>query len=171
MHMLTSHGKNNIIIDPKMLLHPIHCFSFGFGAGLLPKMPGTWGTIVTFLFFLPMMQLSSTSYLLVFAVLTVFSIYAADYTSKSLGEHDHSAIVCDEIVGYLLVLFFIPQNLICMLLSFVLFRLFDIVKPWPINFIDENIAGGLGIVVDDIAAALYAIAVFLLLQLLYSYVL
>jgi phosphatidylglycerophosphatase A len=162
--MIKSQSVDNVvIIAPRMLINPIHCFSLGFGAGLLPKMPGTWGTMVAFILFLPMMKLSSLGYLLILAVLTLFSIYAADYTSKALGEHDHSAIVCDEIVGYLLVLFFIPQNITCMLLSFVLFRFFDIVKPWPINFLDENITGGLGIVLDDIMAALYAIIAFVAL--------
>ena len=152
-------------IPLKMLRSPVHCFSFGFGAGLLPKAPGTWGTAVAFLFFLPMMKLSSTGYLFVLAALISFSVYAADYTSKALREHDHSAIVCDEIVGYLLVLLFTPQNIMYMLLSFVLFRFFDILKPWPINFLDKNITGGVGIVLDDIVAAFYAVAALLFLQL------
>ena len=152
-----------MIIPLRMLANPIHCFSFGFGSGLLPKMPGTWGTIVAFIFFTPMMKLSSTSYLLLLVILTMFSIFAADYTSKELGVHDHSAIVCDEIVGYLLVLFFVPHTFIYILLSFVSFRFFDIVKPWPINFLDKNIPGGAGIVLDDIVAAVYAILALLLL--------
>lgn len=152
-------------ISPRMLLDPIHCFSFGFGSGLLPKMPGTWGTLAAFIFFLPMANLSNTLYLLLLLMLTALSIYAADYTSKALGVHDHSAIVCDEIVGYLLVLFFVPHTLGYMLLSFLLFRFFDIVKPWPINICDESIHGGLGIVLDDIIAAIYAIFAFLLLHM------
>ena len=152
-----------MIIPAHMLTNPIHCFSFGFGSGLLPKMPGTWGTIAAFIFFVPMMKLSSASYLLLLVILTMLSIFAADYTSKELGVHDHSAIVCDEIAGYLLVLFFVPHTPIYILLSFVLFRFFDIVKPYPINCIDKNIPGGAGIVLDDIMAAVYAILTLLLL--------
>ena len=141
----------------RMLHNPLHAFSFGFGSGLLPWAPGTWGTLAALPFFYFMLDLNMQGYLLVLLALTLFSVYTCKYTSDSLGAHDHSSIVCDEVVGYLLVLFFMPHEVLWWLLAFIAFRFFDILKPWPINWLDKNIQGGTGIVIDDIAAALYAI--------------
>lgn len=152
-----STNNNNPAKLREMLKDPIHCFSFGFASGLLPFASGTWGTIMSLPFFSIMHCFNNETYLLILLALILFSIYACDYTSAALGEHDHKAIVCDEIVGYLLVLFFIPVTPLWFSFSFVVFRFFDIFKPWPIAWLDKNIKHGFGIVIDDIAAAIFTL--------------
>ena len=146
----------------KMLKNPIHAMSLGFGMGLLPKAPGTWGTLVAYPFYLIMMPLGKIWYGIILFLLIVFSCYACGFTADALGEHDHKSIVFDEVVGYLLVLMFTPVSLTGLLLSFIFFRLFDIFKPWPISWFDQNLKNGIGIVVDDLLAAIYAVLVILL---------
>ncbi|MEE3002810.1 MAG: phosphatidylglycerophosphatase A [Pseudomonadota bacterium] len=148
----------------QLLKNPIHAFSFGFGAGFLPKAPGTWGTLVALPFFLFMQNYNTQIYLFMLLFLTLFSIFACGYTSTALGVHDHESIVCDEVVGYLLVLCFIPNSAIWIVAAFLVFRLFDIFKPWPICWFDKNISGGFGIVLDDIVAAVFSIAFLILIK-------
>lgn len=90
-----------------------------------------------------------------------------DRSSKALGVHDHGGIVWDEFVGYWITMFMAPKGLLWMLLGFVLFRLFDIVKPWPINWLDKRVAGGFGIMIDDVLAGVYA---FIVLQALVYFI-
>jgi phosphatidylglycerophosphatase A len=149
----------------KMLLNPIHAFSLGFGSGLAPYAPGTWGTLVAYPFYFLMLPLGALGYAIVLALLIAFSCYACGYTTNTLGTHDHKSIVCDEIVGYLLVLMFTPKTPLFYFISFILFRIFDIFKPWPISWCDKNIKNGTGIVLDDLLAAIYAILIVLTLSL------
>lgn len=152
--------KPPVVPHWKMLQHPVHAFSLGFGSGLLPKAPGTWGTVAALPIWCVMLCWQQPLALWGFwLVLTLFSIYCAQYTSDALGVHDHKAIVCDEIVGYLLVLLCLPHTLLWLVLGFLFFRFFDIAKPWPIGWCDRHIPGGLGIVVDDLAAACFAIVI------------
>jgi phosphatidylglycerophosphatase A len=155
----TPETKPPIIPQWKMLKHPVHALSFGFGSGLLPTAPGTWGTVATLPIWCAMLYWLQPMALWIFwGVLTLLSIYSAQYTSDALGVHDHKAIVCDEIVGYLLVLLCLPHTVLWLVLGFIAFRFFDIVKPWPIKWCDQHIPGGVGIVVDDLAAALFSLA-------------
>lgn len=143
----------------KLLQHPVHAFSLGFGSGLLPKAPGTWGTIVALPIWWVMLYWQQHPIVMwvCWGILTLCSIYSAQYTSDALGVHDHKAIVCDEIVGYLLVLLCLPYTWKSALFGFLVFRFFDIMKPWPICWCDQHISGGLGIVLDDILAAFYTV--------------
>jgi phosphatidylglycerophosphatase A len=146
--------------------HPIHLLAFGFGSGLLPKMPGTYGTIVAIPLYLLLSQLSLLYYGLITFLLILISIYCCEVTSRDLGVHDYPGIVFDEIVGFLVTMFAVPFGWWSLLGGFLLFRLFDIWKPWPITWLDQHVKGGLGIVVDDLLAGLYACLVLhLLLQL------
>lgn len=140
-----------------LLSHPVHCLSFGFGTGLSPKAPGTLGTLVGFPFFLGVMHLAVSQQLLMIAVLFALGIYFCHQTGLALGVSDHGAIVWDEIVAMMLVLVFTPQQWGWWLAAFLLFRLFDIWKPFPIRQCDAMVKGGLGVMLDDLLAALYAI--------------
>ena len=140
-----------------VLRNPVHLFSFGFGAGLSPFAPGTMGTLIAIPIFLLLSTFSSIIYLLILAILFVAGCWAAGLTAKALNTHDHPGIVIDEIVGYLITMLFVPASWYWMLLGFLLFRLFDIWKPWPIAIIDRRVPGGLGIMLDDVLAAFYGL--------------
>ncbi|MCK0507327.1 MULTISPECIES: phosphatidylglycerophosphatase A family protein [Aromatoleum] len=147
-----------------LLSHPAHFISLGFGAGLAPRAPGTAGTLVAWLLY-PLLRapISDFVFLALLASFFVAGLIAADRTGRALGVPDHGAIVWDEIVAFWLVLFFTPASLLWQSLAFVLFRFFDIVKPQPIRWVDSRIKGGLGVMLDDVIAAGYAILALALL--------
>ena len=141
-----------------LLSHPAHLLSFGFGSGLARKAPGTFGTLVAFpLYWALSLRLTDLGVLLVLILSFALGVWVCDITGKALGVADYGGIVWDEIVAFLLVLFFIPPGLDWALLAFVLFRFFDIVKPPPIRYFDSNWHGGLGVMFDDLLAAGYAL--------------
>lgn len=140
-----------------VLKNPIHILSFGFGSGLSPVAPGTMGTLVAIPIFLVLATYSPAIYLL-FVVITFFvGCWASGRTTRALNVHDHPGIVIDEIVGYLITMIFVPVTWYWVILGFLLFRLFDIWKPWPISIVDKQVKGGLGIMIDDVLAALYSL--------------
>ena len=141
--------------------------ALGFGSGLARKAPGTFGTLAA----VPLVALllwAGNAYLLVFVISgALLGIYICDRTAKDIGVHDHGAIVWDEIIGYGITMLWLPLHWQTLLLGFVLFRLFDIVKPWPISWLDKKVHGGVGIMLDDIVAGIFAlVALQLLLPLL-----
>lgn len=151
-------SKNTPIPD-EFLKNPIHLLALGFGTGCAPKMPGTIGTLVGVLFYLPMVYLSWPIYIGATIVLFLLGIWLCEVTANDLGVHDHGGIVWDEIVGFLITMIAVPPDWRFVVLGFVLFRLFDIWKPWPISWLDSKISGGLGIMVDDVLAAIYALII------------
>ncbi|AYH45794.1 phosphatidylglycerophosphatase A [Azoarcus sp. DN11] len=141
-----------------LLSHPAHFIALGFGAGLAPRAPGTFGTLAAWLLF-PLLRTPISDFVFL-ALLTSFfvaGILAADRTGRALGVPDHGAIVWDEIVAFWLVLFFAPTGFTWQAIAFVLFRFFDIVKPQPIRWADRHVGGGFGVMLDDLIAAGYAI--------------
>lgn len=140
------------------LTNPIQFLALGFGSGLLPKAPGTFGTLAAIPVFLLLAPLSTIYYLSVVIVFSLLGIYLCGYAAKAAGVHDHPAIVWDEIVGFLITMFMVPISWQSVVVGFVLFRLFDIVKPWPISYLDKHCHGGFGIMIDDIVAGLAALA-------------
>lgn len=140
---------------------PANFLALGAGSGLAPRAPGTFGTLaaVPLAFLMPSGTLAQ---LVVVALLFVVGVWCCGRCATDLGVHDHGAIVWDEIVGYLLTMVAVPRTVGYVVLGFLLFRVFDILKPWPIGPIDRRVQGGLGIMLDDIVAALFALA---LLQL------
>ena len=138
------------------LTNPVHFLAFGFGSGLIPKAPGTAGTVVAIIPWLWLSQMSLTSYLIFLSLAIIIGIYLCDKTSRDMGVHDHSGIVWDEFCGLWLTMVAIPVTWYWLLAGFLLFRFFDIVKPWPISWIDKNISGGFGIMFDDLLAAGFA---------------
>jgi phosphatidylglycerophosphatase A len=157
--MTTLHDQLKIQPSWRFLFsHPAHFLSFGFGAGLSKRAPGTVGTLVAFpLYWYLAPHLSDALFILVLIWAFAIGVWVCDKTGSALGVPDYGGIVWDEIVAFLLVLFFTPAGLVWQLLSFCLFRLFDIWKPEPIRHFDKTWHGGLGVMFDDILAAGYAL--------------
>ncbi len=145
-----------------LLAHPAHFFALGFASGLAPKAPGTVGTLLGLPLFWLICSYPLASQLAIIAALFLIGIYFCNVTGLALGVADHGAIVWDEIVAMMLVLAFTPNTWQYWLLAFLLFRLFDIWKPFPIRQCDAKLKHGFGVMLDDLLAAIYAI---LLLQL------
>ena len=140
--------------------NPVHFLALGFGSGLAPKMPGTFGTLAALpIVFLLLSYASMPVYLLVTLLVSVTGIWICGQTAKDMGVHDDSSIVWDEVAGMLVTMIAVPLSWQTLLAGFVLFRLFDIVKPWPISYLDKHVHGGAGIMVDDIVAGLFALLV------------
>lgn len=139
------------------LSNPVHFLALGFGTGLAPKAPGTFGTLATLPFFYFMMDLPVALYVAITIIFSIVGIYLCGKTAKDSGVHDHGAIVWDEIVGYLITMIGVAISWQSLLVGFVLFRFFDILKPWPISYLDKHVHGGLGIMIDDVAAGLAAL--------------
>jgi phosphatidylglycerophosphatase A len=144
--------------SPRLLRNPIHLISLGFGSGLSPFAPGTAGTLAAWLLYAPLrLVLGDSSFLVFLLVAFLAGILAAHFTGRALGEPDHGAIVWDEMVAMWLVLIFTPATLVWQATAVALFRLFDITKPPPVCWIDRRLKNGLGVMLDDLLAALYAI--------------
>lgn len=140
-----------------LLSHPAHFFALGAGSGLAKKAPGTFGTAAGLPLFWLIHTQTLTTQLAIIGLLFLVGIYICDKTGKALGVSDHGSIVWDEIVAIMLVLTFTSYQWQWWLAAFLLFRLFDIWKPFPIRQCDAKVKGGLGVMLDDLLAALYAI--------------
>jgi phosphatidylglycerophosphatase A len=135
----------------------IHYIATGFGSGLAPKAPGTCGSAAALLFLPLLSPLSSFWYLLFLLITFATGIYLCGQASDYLQKHDAGEIVWDEFVGIWLTFYLVPLSPLNCLLGFLFFRLFDILKPFPISYIDKNVKGGLGIMLDDILAGICAL--------------
>jgi phosphatidylglycerophosphatase A len=136
---------------------PVHILAFGFGTGLSPVAPGTVGSLVGVLFAWLTIDLGLPLQLLTAAAISLAGIWICGESARRIGVHDHGGIVWDEIAGMYITLLAAPPTIAAWVLGFVLFRVFDIAKPWPIRDLDHRLGGGLGIMLDDLAAALYAL--------------
>ncbi|WP_288388615.1 phosphatidylglycerophosphatase A [uncultured Alteromonas sp.] len=138
--------------------NPVHFLALGFGSGLIPLMPGTFGSAAA----IPLLILSANMPVMVFIAFTVFAsifgIYLCGKTADDMQVHDHGSIVWDEVAGMFITFLFVPITAPSLLAGFVLFRIFDILKPWPIGPIDKRLHGGTGIMLDDIVAGAMACA-------------
>lgn len=150
---------------------PVLWLAFGFGSGLAPKAPGTFGTLpgVALAWLIGMLAASlavPAGYLTaaVVLLLTPIGVFLCGRASEKLGVHDHGGIVFDEIVGVLIPFILIPVTPLNLLWGFLAFRVFDVLKPWPINWLDRHVSGGLGIMVDDLLAGVFALAALLILS-------
>ncbi|KTD74796.1 phosphatidylglycerophosphatase A [Legionella waltersii] len=136
--------------------NPIYFIAFGFGSGLMSIAPGTWGTLAAIPLYLLLMNSHWTVYLVCTILAFLLGVWVSDKVSSDLGVHDYKGIVWDEVVGYLLTMFLAPKGYVWMLIGFILFRIFDIWKPQPIRTIDKQVKGGIGIMLDDVIAAIPA---------------
>ncbi len=140
------------------LSNPWHLIAVGFGSGLLPKAPGTFGSLAAVPLCIGLMYLD-WYFALLASVFTFFiGWYASSVTEKAMGMHDNSSIVIDEFDGMFISILFFPPQWYFAFLAFILFRIFDVLKPWPISYLDKRISGGLGIMIDDVLAGFFALA-------------
>lgn len=146
-------------LSKKVFTDPKYFLAYGLGSGLAPKAPGTAGSIVGVILWMPLVYLPLWNYLMTVMVIIFLGIYVSEAVSKEIGEADPSGIVIDEIAGVLITLFLLPEGWYWVIAGFAVFRFFDIIKPWPISWCDINIKGGLGIMLDDILAGILAFAV------------
>ena len=149
---------------------PVHFLAFGFGSGLAPKMPGTIGTLAAVPLWMGIAMLPLWWQVAMVAATALLGVWLCGRSAERLGVHDHGGIVWDEFVGFWLTMLLAPmpgagEGWPWLLGGFLAFRLFDIAKPWPIKRLDREVAGGLGIMLDDILAAVYAAALLWIVQL------
>ena len=139
-------------------------FSFGFGSGLSPFAPGTFGTLAAIPLYLVLVQLSWPMYAFLVFVAFVVGVKLCDITGSRLGVHDYGGIVWDEFVGYWITMFLIPFSWQNVVVGFFVFRFFDIIKPFPIGWLDKKVSGGFGVMIDDVLAGIYSMLVMLLVS-------
>ncbi|EKZ9002658.1 phosphatidylglycerophosphatase A [Vibrio fluvialis] len=147
--------------NPKSRLsitNPWHLLATGFGSGLSPVVPGTMGTLASVPFYLLLAQLPLMLYIVVVIAASLIGIKICQVTSDDMQVHDHGSIVWDEFAGFWITMLIVPVLQLpvfewkWLLAGFVLFRFFDMVKPWPIGWLDKRVHGGLGIMLDDLVA-------------------
>ena len=143
---------------PDLLRRPAQFLAFGFGSGLAPRAPGTAGTLVAIPVYLLAAQWGLHYYTLFVALAAVLGVWICGEAGRQLQVHDHPGIVWDEFVGYWITLWALPVSWEWILAGFLLFRLYDIVKPWPVSLLDQKVGGGLGIMIDDMLAGAMACA-------------
>ncbi len=153
---LNAEYGNNRLTAKQILTDPLLFLAFGFGSGLAKKAPGTFGTLAAVPLYCLLAQTGDLIYTLVTVAATVSGIWICGIAAEKLGEHDFKGIVWDEVAGYLVTLWAFPFNWKTLILGFILFRFFDIIKPWPISWADRRIHGGIGIMLDDILAGIMA---------------
>lgn len=163
MTQATPVGQRHRVAWPTLgwvMARPHRMLAFGFGSGLIRPGSGTWGSVLALVLWWPISAMVPWAWLGVLLLFAAFGgIWICQRASHELGVEDHVGIVWDEIVAVWAVLWVLPDVAWVWLIGFLLFRFFDIVKPWPIRTLDDKVPGGLGIMVDDFVAALYAVAV------------
>lgn len=153
-------------LQQKVWQDPFYFTAFGFGLGNLPKAPGTWGSLLGILFYLVFSNYQAWQYLVIVLACFIFGVWLCDKVSRDIGIRDYPGIVWDEVVGMMLTLSAFKSFWSTIILAFILFRLFDIFKPWPISWIEKQVDGGLGIMLDDVLAGLMAWCCLFLLSLI-----
>lgn len=143
-------------VPRRALRHPLRALALGFGLGLLPRAPGTWGALLGIPLALALSELPLAAGLLGTVVVFGVGVWACEVTSRWLGVEDHSAIVWDEVLGYVVTVIWFPPSWLAVVAGFVLFRVFDILKPGPIRWAERRVSGGLGVMLDDLLAGLAA---------------
>lgn len=165
--MITSRVQRVADPDKSFLLsHPAHFIALGGGLGLVPKAPGTFGTLLGFPLAWASLQLTGWIAWALVGAAFLLGIWASERSGRDLGVADHGAMVWDEVVAMWAVLLLIPITWIAWLMAFLLFRLFDITKPFPVGWFDRKVKGGFGVMLDDALAAGYVVLVFWLTRYL-----
>lgn len=141
---------------PNLLRSPMQFLAFGFGSGLSPKAPGTAGTLLAVPLYLLISQWDLLSYTALVVLAAGLGIWICGVASRQLQVHDHPGIVWDEFVGYWITMWAIPADWVWIVAGFLVFRVYDILKPWPISVLDRKVGGGFGIMIDDIVAGFMA---------------
>lgn len=144
-------------VSPKKLIDPRYLIALGFGSGLAPRAPGTAGTLAAVLPFLLLTQLPLAWYAGVVVVAFALGVWVCDWVARDMDVKDPGPIVWDEFVGFWIACFMLPPGWYWVVFGVIAFRAFDILKPWPVSLIDRSVARGLGIMLDDVAAGVYAL--------------
>jgi phosphatidylglycerophosphatase A len=147
----------------QILSDPILILAFGFGSGLVKKAPGTCGTLAAIPIYWILAQTNNIVYSMITIIVLISGISICGRAAEKLGEHDFGGIVWDEIAGYLITMWWVAFSWKVLVVGFVLFRIFDIFKPWPISWADKHIEGGMGIMLDDVLAGLFSAMLMLLI--------
>ena len=150
-------AENERVSARAVLTDPVNLLAFGFGSGLAPVAPGTFGSVVGVLFAFGALWLPSVAQWSIAVALVAAGFWICGESARRVGVHDHPGIVWDEIAALYPLLLMLPPTPAWWLAGFVTFRFFDIVKPWPIRDLDHRLHGGLGIMLDDLLAGLYAV--------------
>ncbi len=153
---LKQHYGNSRLTARQVIKDPTLFLAFGFGSGLSKYMPGTMGTVAAIPLYLLLLQANDFVYISATLLSVVLGIFICDKAAKKLDVHDFGGIVWDEVAGFLITMCGIAYSWQSLLAGFVLFRLFDIVKPWPIKWLDQHVEGGFGIMLDDVVAGVFA---------------
>ncbi len=159
-------NKSNKVGARRVFKDPVLFLAFGFGSGLVPRAPGTAGTAAAIPLYLWFSQYSLTIYLVLVFLVSITGVWICQQASARLGAHDHPGIVWDEFAGFLVTMIPASASWIWVVAGFVLFRVFDIWKPWPISWADRELKGGLGIMLDDLlAGGIAAVILFIVIGL------
>lgn len=150
--------STNSPTSPRPFRSPSQFLAFGFGSGLSRWAPGTAGTLVAVPLYLSFAQAPLWLYSAIVIAAALVGVWICDRASAELGVHDHSGIVWDEFVGLWVALWAVPAEPVWIILGFIVFRTFDIAKPWPIGPLDRHVGGGFGIMIDDVVAGIFSCA-------------
>lgn len=153
-------------VPEKVWRNPLYFIAFGFGAGAMPKAPGTFGTLMAIPFYLLLSSLPLFYYIGFVILFIIATSWLCQRISNEIKEHDHQGMCIDEFAGFFVTMINAPHGFKWILLGFILFRLFDIWKPQPIRYIDQHIHGGFGMILDDVVAGLFAMIIIQVLRLL-----
>jgi len=156
---LKSRSKPTLDLPESIWHEPIYFVAFGLGSGAMPFAPGTFGTLLAIPFYLLLQPLTLPIYIAFVIIFIALSSWICDRVSRQIDVHDHPGMCLDEFAGFFVTMIAAPRGWPWILLGFLLFRLFDIWKPWPIHAIDEKIHGGFGMVLDDIVAGIFAMLI------------
>lgn len=152
-------SKQSPAIPQKVWQDPLYFIAFGLGSGTIPFAPGTFGTLMAIPFYLLLEPLPLKIYVSFVVIFIVISSLICAKVSRAIKVHDHPGMCIDEFAGFFVTMINAPHGIGWIVLGFLLFRLFDIWKPWPISFIDEHMHGGFGMVLDDVLAGIYALVI------------
>lgn len=151
-------NKGDSARAPTPFRSPVQFLAFGFGSGLSPRAPGTVGTAMAVPCYWLLSGLGLFGYTLAVLAAALAGIWICGAASRELGVHDHGGIVWDEFVGLWVTLWAVPADWLWVIIGFVVFRVYDIAKPWPVGWLDRRVGGGFGIMVDDVLAGAMACA-------------
>lgn len=154
--------KNKVKVDMRQ---PVNFLAFGFGSGLSPIAPGTFGTVAGVPIYLLLCMCPFSVYMVFLAASMILGIWICGESSRNIGVHDHSGIVWDEITGFLFTMVPFVPSVDSVVAGFMAFRLFDVIKPWPISWFDRRIHGGFGIMFDDVIAAVFSMILLVIISL------
>lgn len=158
-NLFMSRKKNIPPVPREVWRNPLYFIAFGLGSGAMPIAPGTFGTLFAIPCYLLLRELPTHAYLIFTLCFIIFSSWLCDYISRQTHTHDHPGMCIDEFAGFFVTMLYAPSGWLWVATGFVLFRLFDILKPWPISYVDKNIHGGFGMVLDDVLAGLLSCAI------------